>query len=439
MARHLKLIDQAIWELVYRKIPERILVVRMPPRHGKSELVSHWTPTWFEAKWPNRNVLLNSYESTFAASWGRKARESFKEVVYYAPDIFTGRPDENRQATDNWATTEGGYMATAGVGGAVTGKGFHLGIVDDLVKNAAQAQSETYRDNTWEWLTSTFWSRREPDGVMLVVGTPWHRDDYLSRLRNWEEPIRELCLPAICESGDDPLEREIGEPLWPERFDTEELEKIKAAQGTYYWNALYQQRPSQYEGAEWPDEYFRDIWFDEWPRDNHLRVIALDPSLGKTDKCDYSAFALVAKGHDNRYYIDADITRRNSQQTVNDGVQLIHRFRADGFGCETNQFQELLRTMFEDALGGTRIGTWGMLNTMPKIVRIRLLTPLLASGRLRFKRDSEGTRMLVEQLKDFPVGDYDDGPDALEMAVRLCEELLRGSGYAEPVPEAMYA
>ena len=438
MARHLEMVDELIWKLVYREIPQRIAVVRMPPRHGKSELISHWTPTWFEAKWPDRNVLLNSYEATFAASWGRKARDSFNEVVQIAPEIFTARPDENRQAVDNWATTAGGYMATAGVGGPVTGKGFHLGIVDDLIKNAEQAQSETYREKTWEWLTSTFWSRREPEGVMLVVGTPWHRDDYLSRLRNWEEPICELCLPAVCESVDDPLGREIGEALWPDRYDVNELERIKLAQGVYYWNALYQQRPSQYEGAEWPDEYFQDIWFDEWPNDCHIRVLALDPSLGQTDKCDYSAFVFAALGHDGRYYIDADIARRDSQRQIDDGVRLIHKYKADAFGCETNQFQELLKGMFERALGGHRMGVWGLTNTMQKIVRIRLLTPLLASKRLRFKRGSAGTRILVEQMKDFPVGDYDDGPDALEMAIRLCEELLHGAG-VEPQPEVLIA
>lgn len=432
MARHLELIDEEIRRLVLREVPERVLVIRMPPRHGKSELVSHWTPTWFEANWPERNVLLGSYEATFAASWGRKARDSFLEVTDMSPGILPGRISADRQAANDWGTTNGGYMSTAGVGGPATGKGFHLGILDDLIKNAEQAQSEVYREKTWEWITSTFWTRREPEGVMVVIGTPWHREDYLARLRSWEEPIREVCLPAAAEA-DDALSRNPGEALWPARFDEKELDRIRLAQGPYYWNALYQQRPSQHEQAEWPGEYFENVDFDQLPtRTITFRVLSLDPSLGRTDTSDYQAYIMLALGEDGTVYVDADISRRDLVSMVDAGLALCNAFQPHSWAIEVDGFRALDALTVERSKGVIPpIAT--VKQHQNKVARIRLgVGPYLAYRKLRFKRGSKGAELLVSQLKDFPLGDYDDGPDALEMGLRVLRELAARGGIHQP-------
>lgn len=428
MVRHLGLIDEEIRRLVCREIPERVLVIRMPPRHGKSELISHWAPAWFEANWPDRNTLLTSYEATFAESWGRKARDTFKEVTAEYGHVLPGRISPDRQSAGNWGTVQGGYMATAGVGGPVTGKGFHLGICDDLIKNAEQAQSETYRDKVWEWFTSTFWSRREPEGVLVVIGTPWHRDDYLARLRTWDEPTRELCLPAICESPDDPLSRADGEALWPERFDEHELESIKKAQGPYYWSALYQQRPSQHEQAEWPSKYFDGSWARMIPDPENIAysVVMLDPSLGRTDKSDYSAFVWLTVMHHGMVYAEADLQRRDLVQLADDAIEHCHRIKPIALGVEANGFQAL-SDLIEQRAGGAGLPIATVTQHKNKLVRIRLgVGPLLASGRLKFLEGQRGTQLLVDQLRDFPLADYDDGPDALEGAIRLARAVDAG-------------
>ena len=398
-------------------------MVRMPPRHGKSELVSHWTPTWFEANWPTKNVLLASYEADYAASWGRKARDQFINVTAMSEGWLPGRLSPSRQATNDWGTTLGGYMATAGVGGPFTGKGFHLGICDDLIKNAEQAQSETYRRKTWEWFTSTFWTRREPEGVLIVIGTPWHRDDYLARLRDWEEPVREVNLPAVCESDSDPLGRRIGEALWPARFDEVELGKIQRAQGPYYWNALYQQRPSQHESAEWPEEYFKDIFVDRMPDAFELTSVGVDPSKGR-QKGDYSA--IVAAGTcGGLIYADAIVQRMPAEKIIRVTANQAMRYGAEIVGIEAVQFQELLAGELNDYLIRNRLPAFTvspLIDNTPKEIRIRRLGGWLSQRRLRLL-DTPGNRLLVEQLKDFPLGDHDDGPDALEMAIRMLSEL----------------
>ena len=422
LAPHLDVLDEAIMDLVRGRTAGRVLLVKCPPRHGKSEYCSGWLPAWYLANFPDRRVMLTSYESDYACSWSRKVRQRYSGACI-------GRELGEKQTAAEWETTRGGGLVATGVGGAITGRGCHLLITDDLVKNAQQAQSEAYRETTWNWWRATAYTRLEPGGVCVVIGTPWHRDDVLARIERELKPTI-VEFPAI---GSD------GAALWPQRYPLAELETIKKTLGAYWWNALYMLRPSQFEYAEWGDEYFTDdIWFDDWPAQHSMRLVALDPSLGKTDKADYSAFVMLAKGHDYCYYVDADIARRPSQKTVDDGVRLINRFKADAFGCETNQFQELLRTMFDRALEGQRIGTWGINNHLPKLVRLRLLTPFLANHRIRFKRNSPGASMLVEQLRDFPLGDYDDGPDALEMAIRLCEELLQGTGYEAPQDEVLF-
>lgn len=439
MAAHLQKIDRAIRDLVLRRIPERVLVIRMPPRHGKSELVSHWTPAWFEANFPDKNVLLGSYEATFAASWGRKARDTFNEAANEYGDVLLGRANPDRQAASDWGTTSGGYMATAGVGGPFTGKGFHLGILDDLIKNAEEAQSETYRNKTWEWLTSTFWTRREPEGVMIVIGTPWHRDDYLARLRDWGEPTREICLPALCESEDDPLGRKAGQALWPARFDEKALDSIRIAQGPYYWNALYQQRPSQHEEAEWPAEYFDGIWVHELPHAFELKALGVDPSKGKNaKKGDYSAivFAGTCGGI---IYVDSIVERMPSEKIVRTVSNQALRYNVDAVGIESVQFQELLCGNLTEYQIQNRLPAVNVVpipSTIKKEIRIRRLGAWLAQHRIRFV-DNPGNRLLVDQLKDFPLGDHDDGPDALEMAIGMLSQIVSAAYGSQELIEVM--
>jgi phage terminase large subunit-like protein len=201
------------------------------------------------------------------------------------------------------------------------------------------------------------------------------------------------------------------------------------------------------EGAEWPAEYFKSIMVDEWPRERLLTVVALDPSLGKTDAAtktrlgDYSAFVAVTKGHDGCYYVDANIEKRPTRKIVDDGMAWMALIKPDAFGCEATGFQELLRELFMNLMPDNRTGLTGVypIHTKesigslrgrrlpPKVTRIRLLTPLLAAGRIKLRR-TPGCSLLLEQMRAFPIHNHDDGPDALEMAIRLCEELLAGAG-----------
>ena len=228
-------------------------------------------------------------------------------------------------------------------------------------------------------------------------------------------------FPALAEE-EDILGRQPGEALWPEVFTRERLEKVRDSHTNYYWHALYQQRPHAEGSAEWPDDYFgRDIWFDDWPERPQIKIVALDPSKGVESKHgDYSAFVMLAIG-EGHLWVDADLEIRNTSIIAETAIEIQRTFRADAFGIETNQFQQLLAdeiTRRAQALA-MPMPVWTYENYVKKVVRIRRLTPYLAKKQIRFKANSKGARLLVEQLRDFPNADHDDGPDALDQAIQL--------------------
>jgi predicted phage terminase large subunit-like protein len=223
--------------------------------------------------------------------------------------------------------------------------------------------------------------------------------------------------------------------LWPEEEDLYTLMCMRIEGGRTAFEREKQNVPINPELCEWPESYFGDwLWFDAWPEAVQVKVLALDPSKGhESGRGDYSAFALLVVDRLGMLYVDADLVRRPTPQIVADGVEICRRFRPDVFGIEANQFQELLGGEFAAELARQKligIVPWAIENRVNKVTRIRRLGPYLAQRRIKFKSGSPGTRLLVEQLKEFPLADHDDGPDAAEMAIRLAAEWFdrRGRG-----------
>jgi hypothetical protein len=296
-ARHLNYLDQAIVESIEAAERGELegLVVSMPPQHGKSELCSKYLPAWYLGRYPDRRVILASYEADFAAGWGRKARD----LVDQWGHLFGVSVNRSSGAANRWDLEgrEGG-MTAAGVGGPITGRGAHLLIVDDPIKNDEEGRSATFREKLWEWWQSVATTRLRPGALIVVIQTRWHRDDLTGRIleqaRDTRQKWRVVKFPALAEE-EDILGRQPGEALWPEVFTKERLEKVRDNRTNYYWQAMYQQNPQAEGSAEWPDDFFGpDVWFDEWPRDYDCKVVALDPSKGVESKFgDYSAFVLM--------------------------------------------------------------------------------------------------------------------------------------------------
>lgn len=420
------------------------LIIQMPPRHGKSELCSKYFPAWYLGVFPERRVMLASATDDLAMDFSAASRDILSEHGH----LFGTGVRQDRASARRWATTQGGELRAAGVGGDLMGRGADLLIIDDYFKNIEEALSETTRRKLFQWYLTTSETRLSPEGAQILIATRWHIDDLIGMVLKTAEETGEkwkvLSLPAISSDG---------AALWPERWPLTLLEarKRKYAAGGYPWmfDALYQQIPPDTIDSEWPPHYFADILIDELPNECLINVVALDPSLGKSDKSDYSAFVQVMRGMDGVYYVDANIDRRPSRKIVDDGIEWMKRKRPNTFGCEAVAFQELLCEMFSERISEVGLTAYDVykVNTgespagrgriPPKLTRIRLLTPLLAAGRIKIKR-SPGSSLLLEQLKGFPAHKHDDGPDALEMGIRLCNELLTGTGY-EDEEEVLFA
>lgn len=412
----------------------------MPPRHGKSELVSRYFPAWLLGAFPDRRLILTSYEADFAASWGRKARDVLSE---HGPGVFGVRVRQDSSAANRWQVGghEGG-MVTAGVGGPITGRGADVLVIDDPVKNAEEARSPARRQTLKDWYKSTAFTRLEPGGAVVLIMTRWHQDDLAGWLlgggmEDDPEPWDVVRLPALATGdGPDPIGRRPGEALWPARYPPEALRAHQS--DPYWWNALYQQDPRAEGGTEWAADLFpASIWFGDWPPadDVTILVTSLDPSKGRdAAHGDYSALVALARTRDGTLWVEADLARRDTTRIVSDGREFCRRVPAEvgatleGFGVESDQFQELLADEFvrQSRADGFALPVYKMpTGNVPKVTRVRRLTPHLTRRNVRF-RATPGTRLLVRQLQEFPVADHDDGPDALEYAIRLAAHLFPG-------------
>ena len=276
------------------------LMVFMPPRHGKSELVSRYFPACYLRHNPQGRVILCSYEASFAEHWGEQARDAWVE----AGNLYGVGAPLRKTRGNWWITSEGGYMATAGVGGPVTGKGANIAIIDDPIKNSEEAYSETHRESVWNWYYSTLLTRLEPQGAVVLMQTRWHPSDLAGRLLKREAGLWEvISLPALAEA-DDPLGRTPGEALWPERYTADDLAKFRTA-SPRWWAAMYQQRPIIGEGSIAKREYFPVV--ESIPEGQRVEARSWDLAASASAKADYLVgVKMVRVG--SRFYI-ADVSR----------------------------------------------------------------------------------------------------------------------------------
>ena len=405
----------------------RVIVIDAPPRHGKSELISRWLPAWYLLTRPTKRVILASYGSDYARGWGRKVREIVKECHRYLEP--KARVSQYTSAATDWETISGGGMVTAGVGGPLTGRGANLLLIDDPLKNDVEALSATTRERQWDWWQTTASTRLEPGGVAVVMATRWHQDDLSGRIlrqaENGEgEPVLHLHLPAIAED-DDAMGRDPGEALWPERWPIETLIDRQRKTDPFWWSALYQGRPTRSGRMEWPDDYFgSSLWAERMPDAFDRAVIAVDPSKGKDAKRgDYSAIVFLGYAG-GKLYADALLGRWPVKQMCEHLVGMVQRYpMVEGISLEANQFQDLIapeldRTCYDKGVPPLPIRLVN--NTAAKEYRIGKLGMYLSRDLLRIRATQSG-RLLVEQMREFPRGQHDDGPDALEMAIRLMQ------------------
>lgn len=246
---HIRLIAEKLTDLEQGKI--RRLIVNMPPRHGKSQLVSRIFPVWALGRNPKRKLIWTSYSATVAQEFTRWQRDAAEGQL--ARDIFPDlRVREDVRAAEEWQTTKGGVVYGAGVGGSITGRGGHILGIDDPFKDYEEASSEVFQERAWNWYKMVLRTRLEADSAIILLHTRWNTKDLTARLLEHEGDVKDgglwhvLRLPAIDVHG---------KALWPERFPLEELWEIKKLLGNQF-EGLYQQEPIDLVGLLFEDPQY---------------------------------------------------------------------------------------------------------------------------------------------------------------------------------------
>lgn len=431
-AAHLLYISTQIALAVARG--DQFIIVTMPPRHGKSELLSVHTPTWFLENYPKRNVILTSYGAELATDFSIRVRDTFTNEELQA--VLQTRLNENKQKVDRFLTTEGGGMAAVGIGGPITGRGAHLLNVDDYIKNAEDSLSATKREAAWNWFLSTAYTRLEPGGVVVVLATRWNVDDLIGRMLAWTDgpKITLINLPAIAEEND-PLGRQPGEALWPERYPLEKLRVIKGALGSYWFEAMYQQRPRASMGGVDYGACIKYCTWDQMPHPNNLKSIRAWDLASTEDGGDYTVGPKMWLDESTKKVYITDM-RRGQWSPNNVEIQVKAAAEADG--------QQVLIWMEQEpgSAGKTVIDHYktevlkayvvkGDRPTGPIEVRASPFLAAIEKGDVYIVR-APWNQAFIDELNAFPNGAHDDQISACALAYnKLCKAKLGGVIWGE--------
>jgi predicted phage terminase large subunit-like protein len=394
------------------------LMLFMPPRHGKSTLASVAFPAWHLGRNPQHEFISCSYSGSLAMAFSRKVRGLLREDGFKS--AFRTRLDPQSQSAEAWLTTSGGGFVAAGVGGGITGKGAHILVIDDPVKNRDDAESSNARESTWDWYTSTAYTRLAPGGGVLVILTRWHDDDLAGRLlkaaadngEQWEV----VNYPARAEV--DEQYRKAGEALHRERYDEDALTRIEKAVGPRDWSALYQQNPVADDG----DYFTRDMiqYYDREDID-HDRMkfyCAWDLAIGKNDRNDYTVGIVVGVDeYDEMFVVDIVRGRFDGFELVEQILDLYELWKPSIIGIEKGHIEMALGPFLEKRVRerGLYEAYFKDLKTgrRDKEARARAIQGRMQQGMVFLPKDENFTGPLVAELLRFPNGVHDDQVDAL--------------------------
>lgn len=410
-------LEQFEQDVVAGKSPR--LMLFMPPRHGKSQIASIDFPAWYLGRNPTHEVIACSYSASLAMNFSRKVRAQLRTPEYTA--VFPQcQLDPEVQAAEGWQTTEGGGYLPAGVSGPITGKGAHVLVIDDPVKNREEAESANQQEVIYDWYTSTAYTRLAPGGGILVIMTRWHDMDLAGKLlqasKEGGDKWEVVCYPAI--ATEDEQYRLAGEALHPDRYPIEALHRIRNALGPRDWEALYQQNPVSNEG-----DYFKrsemKFYQPEDIADKRLSYYAAwDFAVGKKESNDYSVGVVVGVDlEDNVYVVDVWRGRWQSNELVEKILDLYEKWKPSIVGLEKGLIEMSIGPFLEKRIGERKLWEMYIEELRPgrrdKVARARAIQGRLQQGKVFFPADGPFTHTLIAEMLRFPSGEHDDQVDAL--------------------------
>ena len=397
------------------------LIVNMPPRHTKSEFASYLLPAWFLGKFPRKKVIQTSHTAELAVSFGRKVRnlvvgDTYKNIF---PEVDL---QSDSKAAGRWNTNAGGDYFAIGVGGAVTGKGADLLIIDDPHSEQeaviAETSPEVY-DKVYDWYTSGPRQRLQPGGAIVIVMTRWSKRDLTGQVikasaQHGGDEWEVIEFPAIMPEGN---------PLWPEFWKKEELEALKTQLPVSKWQAQYQQAPTSEEGALLKREWW-NVWDSDRPPPCEFIIQSWDTAFLKTSRADYSACTTWGVF----YHTDPDTGRQTSNIILLDAYrkrmefpelkvktqEMYNEWQPDALIVEAKAAGAPL--VFELRAMGIPVSEFTPSRGNDKIARVNAVTDLFASGVI-WAPDTRWAQEVIEEAASFPAGEHDDYVDSMTQAL----------------------
>lgn len=449
-APHLEALDRALEQVTLYvesagQLGVWLLIVEMPPRHGKTLTVSRYYPAWHLGRNPDHRIMLVSYGATLAHKNSRYARNIVDEPAFQR--IFPGiELDRSSRAVDAWDLSfgerdvEGGGDALGVLGGA-TGKGAHVLICDDLIKNRQEAESEQIRERTWDALQDDLLSRLEPGGAMVLMATRWHEDDPTGRMLRMitdpakcNGPVKRLRLVALPEVEEDyeadhqaGIERDPSGALWKERYPRRVLEATRERIGAYSWSSLYQQRPTPAEGG-----LFKRAWFTPVTQvpDMQMVVRFWDLAMSEKDTADYTVGVKMGLGVDWHYYV-LDVARRRidwdyvaefiAEIILDDGPNVVQGLEQAGY----------MSRAVKDLNADARLHNYAIFGydvEKDKWVRALPVAAKFSTGQIHIVLAGWNTEY-INELCAFNNGAHDDQVDATSGAWAMLDVDTDGTGH----------
>jgi len=428
-ARHLLLLCGKLEAVERGELPR--LMVFMPPRHGKSEVVSKKFPAWFLGRNPDKEIIISSYAADLAYDFSRIARNTFRE---WGPKLWGLELADDSGAVGRWGIQghRGGLVA-AGVGGPITGRGAHVAIIDDPFKNYEESASETVREKVFNWYKSTLRTRLAPGGSIVLVMTRWHEKDLAGELETamteedgeqWEI----IELPAIAKENDI-LGRQPGEPLWPARYPLTELRATQIALGSYLWSALYQQKPAPAAGNKFKRAWFRYFEIEDdfvllhrpgeeeeikrFPLNQCWCFQTCDPAASTKTSADYFVLATwLVTPHKDLLLRDVIRMRLEGPDQPKLFEQGYQRWRPKLQGVET---KSMGLTLFQ-TLRRKGLPVIDLKAETDKETRALPVMARMEAGTVYFLRNAPWLEEYENELLVFPNGEHDDQVDVTSYA-----------------------
>ena len=410
---HHRIIAQKFNDLAKKKINR--LIVNMPPRHTKSEFASYLLPAWMVGKNPKLKIIQATHTGELAIRFGRKAKNLIDSENY--SKIFETRLQEDSQAAGRWETAQGGEYFAAGVGGAITGRGADLLIIDDPHSEQDAISGKAF-ENAYEWYTSGPRQRLQPGGQIVLVMTRWSKKDLTGILLDNQKKIKGdqwdvVEFPAIMEHGTKKT------PVWPQYWKLKELESVKATLPVGKWNAQWMQNPTSEEGALIKREWWRK-WDKEFLPDVTYVIQSYDTAFLKKETADYSAittwgiFYPEEGGKPNIILLDSVKDRFDFPELRREALEQYKYWQPDMVIVE----QKASGTPLTHELRQMDIPvmTFTPSRGNDKHVRVNSCAPLFEAG-LIWAPDEQFAEEMIEECASFPYGDHDDLVDSMTMAI----------------------